>query len=108
MKTSEVLRGAGDVLRTGGWKRNGFGNLHSSTGPHCVLGSIAVAGHVSPNTDNPDYEEPRSFLTLVIQDTTPANWNDNIASGGAEVMHVLDAAYVLALQEEGTEPEDVL
>jgi hypothetical protein len=36
------------------------------------------------------------------------NWNDAPGRTAAEVMHALDAAFVLALQEEGTEPEDVL
>jgi hypothetical protein len=37
-----------------------------------------------------------------------ANWNDAKGRTAAEVMHALDAAYVLALQEEGIEPGDVL
>jgi hypothetical protein len=35
-----------------------------------------------------------------------ANWNDAKGRTAAEVMHALDAAYVLALQEEGEDPAD--
>lgn len=103
MILSEVLRKAGDVLR-----RQGFGQGFKSdrgTGPVCLRGAIGIAAQCDPYADN-----WIGFLDMVTsgEETGIVAWNDNHARTATEAQIALDAAYVLALQEEGIEPEDVL
>jgi hypothetical protein len=100
VKTSDVLRKAGDVLRLRGWCQ---GTMESWQGAHCALGSIRSASGKNCRA----YVEARDVLWEVVGGY-PARWNDQIGRTAAEVMRALDASYVLSLLEEGHEPEDVL
>jgi len=98
MKTSEVLRKAGNVLRKRGWCQ---GQYRNDDGAVCILGAT-LAGPYRPL--DPWMSEEWSLLATVtgVHDgDTAAVWNDKPGRTAAEVMHALDAAYVLALQEEG-------
>ena len=53
-------------------------------------------------------DEPIELIRTVIGKRGTVDWNDAPSRTAAEVMQALDAAYVLALQEEGIEPADVL
>ena len=104
MKTSRALFGAGDVLRAGGWCQCRYTDGKS----FCVLGAIAEAVGVDPSTAIPAFAEPRSFLALVTETRQPSVWNDEQERTASDAMFALDAAYVLALQEEGIDPAEVL
>lgn len=105
MKTSEALRKAGDLLRAAGWCKNEYGSL---PGPVCAVGAIQSAG----------YGEAMYYARLALGsvchddlgDGTGAalRFNDAHERSADEVLVAMDAAYVLTLQEEGVEPEDVL
>jgi hypothetical protein len=99
VKTSEVLRKAGDVLRERGWCQ---GNLEEK-GRVCLLGATGIAAHGYPSA--PDSNEVHDALRLVI-DRWPIEWNDARGRTQAEVESALDAAYVLALQDEGEDLDE--
>ncbi len=107
MKTSEILYRAGDVLRKDGWCKFTRENTY---GQHCALGAIAKAEYGSVPAG---YKVNVEALNVVMHiDEYGAGfmsyWNDRYVSGVEEVLEAFDAAYVLQLQEEGIEPEDVL
>lgn len=97
MRTSDVLRKAGDVLRERGWCA---GYMEGPSGGHCAYGAIAVANDSTPDARNPGDVELEDIVGDVF------GFNDAPGRTAAEVMHALDAAYVLALQEEGEDPAD--
>lgn len=104
MKTSEVLRKAGDVLRARGWCQREFEN---EAGALCAYGAIReVVGVSGSGIWTPFVEE----FDLVVE--TPGVfmplWNDAATRTADEVLVAMDAAYVLRLQVEGVEPGDVL
>lgn len=105
MKTSEVLRTAGDLLRARGWCQREFEN---DAGALCAYGAIREVVDVSSEngTWTPFVEE----FDLVVETPNlhmPA-WNDADNRTVDEVLVAMDAAYVLRLQVEGIEPGDVL
>jgi hypothetical protein len=97
VKTSDVLRKAGDVLRERGWCA---GYMAGPKGGHCAYGAIAVANASTPYAQNPGDVELESVVGDVL------GFNDAPGRTAAEVMYALDAAYVLALQLEGEDPAD--
>ena len=106
MKASEMYRKAGDELRRHGWCQGWF---FSEEGARCAIGACNSAidgrpgGHAAVDADNLEALE-----VIAGDDIGITHWNDMPDRTPADVMHALDAAYVLALQEEGIEPEDVL
>ncbi len=116
MKTSDVLRKAGDVLRRRGWQNDG--GWSSDGGALCAWAALCEAG--GRDAYGTEALEERGLVELVA--CTPdqmrlykrlgynalPTWNDAKGRTAAEVMHAIDAAYVLALQEEGVEPWEVL
>lgn len=113
MKTSEVLRKAGDLLRERGWIQGSY----SDAGRFCAVGAAdSVAGDALGRRD------PEANLLLqTVADDFPyperypgdiagsmLRWNDRPRRTLDEVLAATDAAYVLALQVEGIEPGDVL
>jgi len=109
MKTSEVLRKAGDVLRERGHCK---GALENESGSVCFNGAINVALHGRPQfaigIDGGIIGIFEFASTPFGSNIEAVDWNNDCRTTAAEVMHALDAAFVLALQEEGVEPEDVL
>lgn len=101
MKTSEVLRKAGDVLRERGWHQ---GQFESPCGAVCVFGAVNVAITSDPG-DGSLSREPVDMIRRILK-RWPPNWNDAPGRTAAEVLATLDAAYVVALQEEGDDPAD--
>jgi hypothetical protein len=112
VKASDVLRMAAELLVTKGWTRGEFardmwGNGTFSRSPSattfCAIGACRRVA---------DYEDASPAISLgeVVAAghgyPSVAAYNDS--HGKAESVQLLDAAYVLALQEEGIEPEDVL
>lgn len=108
MKTSEVLRKAGDVLRKRGWGQHRYGN--NDGGPRCVMGAVLVAAGKQSLDDDSIVRESRLALADLVESTSgsPAQWNDTAGRTVDEVLTAMDAAYVLTLQLEGIEPGDVL
>ena len=105
MKTSEVFRKAGDVLRERGWCQGG---LMNAEGKVCALGALGVA-ECRGALSGPSQEIYRNLSQQILDGRLiGADWNDSPGRTVEEVYAVLDAGYVLALQEEGIEPEDVL
>jgi hypothetical protein len=103
MKASEVYRGASLLLLERGWCQGRFGR---PDGAACSAGAInAVAGRGRPDRDS---GQPYYGAVEDIVDARLATWNDMFCESREDAVAVLDAAYVLALQEEGLEPEDVL
>lgn len=100
MKTSDVLRKAGDVLRERGWCQFLANNFDGS---HCVLGAL---WNVTKSTSGSDAEDILDVITL--GHASIADWNDADGRTADDAAIALDAAYVLALQCEGIDPEDVL
>lgn len=92
MKASEIYRHAGDLIRVFGWAQ---GDLGYGESPRCALGSCGVVA---------SYYVPH--LQIAAGTEFIALWNDEADRTAAEVMIALDAAYVLALQEEGDDPAD--
>jgi hypothetical protein len=107
--TSQILRKAGDVLRERGWNRGWF--VSQLTGGVCLIGACNVAVDGDPKGHGTANKMPE-ILDLLDAVTGPlsrrATWNDAEDRTADEVCVALDAAYVLALQEEGIDPEDVL
>jgi hypothetical protein len=106
VKTSEVLRKAGDVLREHGWCQF---VAYSPAGARCALGAINDGSRGTPGF----YDAAKAILREEVLDLTSSGqigngWNDIPGRTVDEVLVAMDAAYVLALQEEGVEPEDVL
>ncbi len=108
MKTSEVLRTAGDLLRARGWCKHA---RIKEDGSMCAIGAIEMArsGSVGKVHDHDPYNDPvLDLVPLENEFDTVDGFNDRESTGLSDVIQLLDAAYVLALQEEGIEPEDVL
>lgn len=106
MKPSEVFKKAAEAtVRYGNAKHT---RQRSRDGAMCMMGAIAFSA-----TGNPYASwwagagECQSFLQLAT-DGGLAGWNDRDDVTEADVIAALDAAYVMALQAEGLEPEDVL
>jgi hypothetical protein len=72
-------------------------------GPRCAVGALVEASGFN-------YTDAIQPLKDIVCDGTPNvdAWNDTPGRTAAEVQIAMDAAHVLALQEEGVEPEDVL
>lgn len=104
MKTSAILRKAGDVLRERGWCQGSEGNW-----PHarrvCILGAV---NHARGFANSRGLYGTGDLGALV--DVTGSSrlwpWNDTPGRTAAEAQMAMDAAYVLALQLEGDEPDD--
>lgn len=97
MKTSRLYRKAGDVLRDRGWCQGGFRRGRKNL---CVLGAMNVARRRKFNTIG-GWDEFIYPLHAVIGWESPDWWNDRAGRTHTEVLQALDAAYILALQEEG-------
>lgn len=92
-----TYRDAAALLIRCGWQQDHLGD---GDGPHCMSGAILeVATEMRGVWDLP---------CEVIGEVSIPAWNDKFERTAAEVIFALDAAYVLALQEEGIEPGDVL
>jgi hypothetical protein len=105
VKASEVLLGAAGLVKRRGLHKGWF---HDGTvnGPVCAVGAIRVAEKGSPGiTCSNGLVES---LAWVIDDALIGDWNDDRDRTADDVVVALDAAAVVALQEEGLEPEDVL
>lgn len=111
MKASEVLAGAARLLLEKGWTqrrlaRTADGTPTEPSDPNaamfCAVGAIGrVAGK--------QRDDARAILAVAIDNPfVSSDWNDDDARTRDDVVRGLDAAYVLALQEEGLEPSDVL
>lgn len=109
MKASDVLRGAAELLVTKGWcrgaaARDALGNHVMVDSPEarrfCALGAICRA-------EGPRDSSADMTLSIVLGGYI-TDWNDRLDRKQGDVVAAMDAAYVLALQEEGLEPEDVL
>lgn len=98
MKTSDVLRKAGDVLRVGGWCRGDYENGHS----HCIVGAVRAVD--ARDLDSLD------LLGDILSDGrgggAELRWNDRVCRSDREAQRLLDAAYIVALQIEGEDPAD--
>lgn len=112
MKTSDVLRKAGDVLRERGWCQG----RRERDGRFCLVGAVEMsrAGVTAPVNSAASSEAYRDPALSVVSLVTAGRYrgadafNDSAVRTVDEVLIAMDAAYVLALQEEGIEPEDVL
>jgi hypothetical protein len=100
VKTSDVLRKAGDVLRERGWYQ---GYYKAPDGSVCVLGAMSET--MLPATL---WDRAIDVADTVAGTDNLARWNDATGRTVEEVLIAMDAAYVVALQEEGIEPGDVL
>lgn len=103
MKASDVLRRAGDISRERGWRSGGLTNV---AGQVCAIGSLQLAEHGEFKAAGDTLLE--ALRAPLGPEVSIAIWNDEPGRTHAEVLIALDAAYVLALQSEGIEPEDVL
>jgi hypothetical protein len=102
MRTSDVLRKAGDVLRERGWCQYTHKGLDGNV---CAFGALNAARTGDPTDVSSPWPGDSEFET-VLGCVNGANWNDAKGRTAAEVMYALDAAYVLALQLEGEDPAD--
>ena len=80
-------------------------------GPVCLSGAvrIGVAGH--PRAANSEIADRMDDVAVVLGvggKSDAVGWNDRAETSREQVVAALDAAAVVALQEEGIEPEDVL
>ena len=103
MKASNVYRRAGDLIREHGWCQ---GVSRNTAGEFCVTGAARAANQEGANLDGALYTIIATELDWVR--AWAWEWNDDPARTVEDVMIALDAAYVLQLQVEGVEPEDVL
>src|SRR5688572_22687287 len=101
MKASEVLAGARTLYdRIGLAKGMLYDSFHSPT-KACLVGACDIAG---------GWDEAADFVNTILgtERLDVVSWNNREVTTKADVQGVIDAAYILALQEEGHEPEDVL
>lgn len=125
MKTSDVLRGAANLLKTKGHCKGSLaltrhGLPTSPINPRaaslCARGAICAALGTGNFYISSGERSAAEDVVLVTAGLPPpgfgcdeiVHWNNADARAADEVISAFDAAYVLALQEEGTEPEDVL
>ena len=81
--------------------------VHSSSDravSFCVVGAVCLKGQPRVGEVHPAF----AFIETVIGCSGVAGWNDEIERTKHDVVTALDAAYVVALQADGLEPEDVL
>jgi hypothetical protein len=87
----------------------------------CAIGLLHLAssgkadGPLTGNLMKPDVREAVALAKVVAfedenyyYEPSLYRWNDRPRTEKKDVVQVIDAAYVLALQEQGIEPEDVL
>jgi hypothetical protein len=107
VKAYEVFYRAGDILRKRGWHKGWFSNTNGNV---CAQGACNAAVDGEPGSHSAGV---RPDLNCLIRAATGyefglPSWNDAPSRTQAEVEVALDAAFILALQEDGIEPEDVL
>lgn len=101
MKKTEILRRAALTMKRFGLCK---GEYSTPDGRHCMLGALSVHhdGHVDWHAMVKEIEED------VLDGASIPGWSDGELTTADDVIVALDAAYVLALQRSGIEPEDVL
>lgn len=104
MKASDFLKGAAELLVTKGWCQ---GDYSDGAGRSCALGAMSFATR-NARGRTPLWSELCDWLRLGAGTDCIPTWNDTPGRSAEEVIRAMDAAYILALQEEGIEPEDVL
>jgi hypothetical protein len=112
VKASEVYaKAAEELLKRGHAKRT----LEDDYGGVCIAGAINCGAHGDAmwrfvSTDGWSPVTTGTFIDGVsaVVGEYAIGWNNRDERTPDEVVAALDAARVLALQEEGTEPEDVL
>ena len=110
MKASEVLLKAADAIRERGHAKHMLVDL--DTGGMCLSGAISFAISDNPEAGAVPTAADRmgdvaAVLGLEGGWWDAAAWNNEDSRRPSEVIAALDAAAVVALQEEGIEPEDV-
>lgn len=107
MKASEVFAKAADELIKRGHAKY---SLCDSRGRVCVAGALNLVVHGRPDWDvyGTDATPFVDGLLSYVVGRDPIVWNNEDERTQAEVVAALDAAHIIALQEEGVEPEDVL
>ena len=99
MKTSEVIRGARNVLFERGWTKH---YLHNSAGNVCLRGALmqATAGRISWSVWD-DISPAESIISgKLINGVNVAAWNNAPGRTFDEVIEVLDKAEKIAEQME--------
>ena len=110
---AETLSRAAALMVEKGWTqrecaRDATGKSIHSSDPRavafCIVGAVCRVGKPGVGAVHPAF----GFIEQVIDRTAVAGWNDEVERTASEVIAALDAAYVVALQTAGIEPEDVL
>ncbi len=108
-RASEVLAGAARLLLEKGWCQGTYARRRgkdiwygdASADSFCVSGAIMRA------EGDEDSGDARDLLDIACGEFR-VDYNDAPERTRDDVVTAIDAAYILALQEEGVEPEDVL
>jgi hypothetical protein len=109
MKASEVLLKAAGLMSTRGHCKGAF--EREPGGALCLAGAIQLAAHGDANRWAGATDEITDLVAEVIDREhyiAAIQWNNDATTTEGQVIAALDAAAVVALQEEGLEPEDVL
>jgi hypothetical protein len=104
MRASEMYLRAGDIIRERGHYKGWYSD--ANTGRCCLLGACNVVMNGQAN-DSRNILRNTSSLDDVLLTSAPCAWNDAPGRTEAEVLIALDAAFVLALQEEGEDLDEV-
>lgn len=105
MKTSDQLRrAAASAKRLNHCKHTFFEGEWETPTACCIRGALILSS--GRGFETPEAKElVREVVGCV---NIEAGFNDKPSTTKDDVVQALDAAYILALQEEGVEPEDVL
>ena len=100
----EVFKRAADIIAKHGHFK---GTYHGDNGESCVLGALTDALGKPWTAEDKWFPFVRDVEATAGTDYIVA-WNDAPERTAGEVIAALDAAAVVAMQEAGLEPEDVL
>lgn len=104
-----VFRKAADVLLERGLAK---WTLEDANGAVCLSGALRCVATGSPRGSVEQIFDQMCYVAEVVglgrSEWDAVSWNNESSRTAAEVIQALDAAYVVALQEEGVEPGDVL
>jgi len=109
MKASEVLLKAADFMASRGHCKGTF--EREPGGALCLAGAIQLAAWGDANHWNGFSDDITARVAEVIDGAdyvAAIRWNNEPLTTAGQVIAALDAAAIVALQEEGIEPEDVL
>lgn len=98
-RDAQILEGAVEVLREGGWTILAYGDTYRPNTPHCLVGAVITSSRLARQVRREStlggkvLDDMHSALRFVRKRVgEPTEWNDGVARDADEVIGVLKLA----------------